>query len=220
MSLILYYHPLASFCHKALIALYEHDVEFAKRLINLGEEADRTELQAIWPIGKFPVIRDHARNKCVPESSTIIEYIDHFYPGQVRLIPDDWEEALEVRQWDRFFDNYVQVPMQQIVADRFHSAGGDLTQERALLWSAYRMIETQMATRTWIAGQEFGMADCAAAPALFYAVTLVPFPEGATHLRAYFDRLMERPSVQRVIDEAKPYFAMYPFAEAIQKRFR
>lgn len=220
MSLTLYFHPLSSFCHKALIALYELNIEFEKRVIDLGNDADRAELQALWPIGKFPVLRDHARQKVVPESSVIIEYLDRIHPGQAQLIPEDRENALEVRLWDRFFDLHVQVPMQKIVADRMNAANGDLTRERAALTTAYGMLERQLAARTWVASPAFSMADCAAAPALFYASTLVPFPDDYQHLSAYFDRLVQRTSVKRVIDEARPWFSWYPFAEAIPERFR
>lgn len=220
MAITLYYHPLASFCHKVLIGLYEHGTAFEKRLIDLGAAADRAELEAIWPIGKFPVIRDHARGRDVPESSTIIEYLDHFYPGDAPLLPPEWEAAHDVRLWDRFFDNHVQGPMQAIVLDRIKGSKGDMARERAALATAYRMIDERLAPRQWIAGDSFSMADCAAAPALFYAATLEPFPAGARHLAAYFERLVARPSVRRVLDEAKPYFPMYPFAEAIPARFR
>lgn len=220
MAITLYYHPLASFCHKVLIALYEHGIDFEKRLIDLGDAADRAELEAIWPICKFPVIRDHARGRDVPESSTIIEYLEHFYPGAAPLLPPEWEAAHDVRLWDRFFDNYVQGPMQAIVLDRINGSKGDMARERAALGTAYRMIDERMAVRQWIAGDGFSMADCAAAPALFYAATLTPFPGDARHLSVYFERLIERPSVCRVLAEAKPYFSMYPFAEAIPARFR
>lgn len=220
MSLTLYFHPLSSFCHKALIALYELNIEFEKRVIDLGNDADRAELQALWPIGKFPVLRDHARQKVVPESSMIIEYLDRIHPGQAQLIPEDRETALEVRLWDRFFDLHVQVPMQKIVADRMNAANGDLTRERAALTTAYGMLERQLAARTWVASPAFSMADCAAAPALFYASTLVPFPDDYQHLSAYFDRLVQRPSVKRVIGEARPWFSWYPFVDAIPERFR
>ena len=220
MSLTLYYHPLASFCQKVLIALYENGTEFEKRIIDLGNEGDRAELQALWPFRKFPVIRDHARQRDVPETTVIIEYLDRFFAGERPLIPGDWDEALEVRLWDRLFDNYVQGPMTQIVYDRISSAEGDLTNQQATLATAYSMIDRHMASRTWVSGQHFTMADCAVAPALFYASTLQPFPDDFSHLRAYFDRLVERPSFERVIEEAKPYFSLYPFADAIPKQFR
>lgn len=219
MSLTLYYHPLASFCHKVLIALYENGTEFERRIIDLGDAADSAELQALWPIGKFPVIRDHAHQRNLPESSIIIEYLDRLYPGKHSLIPDDWDSALEVRLWDRFFDHYVQVPIQRIVSDRLHATNGDLTKERSTLETAYGMLDRRMASRIWVASPAFSMADCAAAPALFYASTLVPFPDDYGHLSAYFDRLVQRPSFQQVIDEARPWFSFYPFADAIEQRF-
>lgn len=219
MSLTLYYHPLSSFCHKVLIALYENAVEFEKRIIDLANDADRADLQALWPIGKFPVIRDHARLRNVAETTIIIEYLDRFYPGEHPLVPNDWDTALEVRLWDRICDHYLQGPLQQIVFDRMCAANGDLTRERSTLQTAYGMFDRQIACRTWVASDDFSLADCAAAPALFYASTLEPFPDNHDHLKAYFDRLMNRPSVQRVIDEARPWFSLYPFAEAIPKRF-
>lgn len=221
MSLTLYYHPLASFCHKVLIALYENGTDFEPRIIDLADERERAELQALWPVGKFPVIHDHARGRSVPESSIVIEYLDHHFPGAQPLIPRDWHDALEVRLWDRFFDNYLQTPMQQIVIDRLRKAGADMSEQRATLATAYGMLERHLASgRTWMSTAGFSLADCAAAPALFYACTLVPFPPEAPHVAAYFERLIARPSVQRVLDEAKPYLQHYPFAEAIAPRFR
>jgi glutathione S-transferase len=220
MSLTLYYHPLSSFCHKALIALYESKCEFERRIIDLGNDADRAELQAIWPFFKFPVLRDHVRQRDVPETSLIIEYLDHFFKSAHPLLPSHWEDALEVRHWDRLFDNYVQTPMQKIVSDRIGGAHGDLISERATLNTAYGIIDRHMSSRTWVAGQNFSMADCAAAPALFYASTVQPFPQEASNLNAYFDRLTQRPSFQRVINEARPYFSLYPFADAIPRQFR
>ncbi|MCU6501439.1 glutathione S-transferase family protein [Rugamonas sp. A1-17] len=219
MSLTLYYHPLASFCHKVLIALYENATPFDKRLINLGEEGDRAELEAIWPLCKFPVLRDHERGRDVPETSVIIEYLDRYFPGPQDLIPADWEAALDVRLWDRFFDHYVQEPVQTIVGGHLSGMQCDQTKERTKLKTAYKMIEKRMATRRWMCGEAFSMADCAAAPALFYAATLLPFPEEYQQLNDYFERLVTRPSVQRVLDEAKPYFSMYPFVEDIPERF-
>jgi glutathione S-transferase len=220
MSLTLYYHPLASFCHKVLIALYEKGIEFDKRLINLADGVDRAELQAIWPLCKFPVIRDSSRGRELPETTVIIEYLDRSFAGSNPLIPEDWEEALDVRLWDRIFDNYVQVPMQRIVSDRMRGSKGDVSNERATLETAYAMIDQRMASRTWAAGWGFSMADCAAAPALFFAGAVQPFPARFGHMSAYFDRLADRPSFRRVIEEAKPYFSLFPFADDIPRRFR
>jgi glutathione S-transferase len=219
-ALRLYYHPLSSYCHKVLIALYENNVEFERRIIDFGNEADRAELHAIWPFNKFPVIRDQARKLDVAESTVIIEYLNHYFAGEQPLIPRDWEAAFEARFWDRVFDNYVQRPMQQIVGNRISGNHGDMVRERATLETAYGMVDRHMASRIWISGQNFSMADCAAAPALFYANTLLPFADGLPHLHAYFDRLTKRPSFARVLEEAKPYFSLYPFADTIPQRFR
>jgi glutathione S-transferase len=219
MELTLYYHPLASYCHKVLIVLYENDTAFEKRIIDLGDAAHRAELQALWSLCKFPVIRDHVRSSDVPEATVIIEYLDHFFTGKHLMLPSSFDEALQVRLWDRVFDNYVQGPMQEIVNDHLRKANGDMTAPRSLLDTTYAMIDEQMKGRSWVASEDFSMADCAAASALFYACTLQPFPDKCIHLKAYFERLMNRPSVQRVLEEAKPYFSFYPFKSAIAKRF-
>ena len=220
MSLSLYYHPLASYCHKVLIALYELGTPFEKRLIDLGDPDSRAELAAVWALAKFPVLRDHERQRDLPESSVIIEYLDHYYPGAAGLIPHDVDAALEVRLWDRFFDNHVQGPMQAIVADRLAGGTEKPQAQRQALAAAYGIIDQRMASRQWAGGDAFSMADCAAAPALFYALTLEPLPPALNHAGAYVERLMARPSVQRVLEEAKPWFHYYPFAEAIPQRFR
>jgi glutathione S-transferase len=220
MSLTLYYHPLSSFCHKVLIALYENGTEFEKHLTNLGDEQERAALRTLWPLCKFPVIRDHARNRNVAETSIIIEYLDKHFAGKQPLLPLDWDQALQVRLWDRVFDNYVQGPIQEIVNDRLRQTNLDLTHARTMLSTAYEMIDKQLASRQWIVGDEFSMADCAAAPALFYASTLVALPEALPQLRAYFERLMARPAYARVLEETKPYLHFYPFAAAVPQRFR
>lgn len=218
MPLTLYYHPLASYCHKVLIALYENDMAFEARIIDLGADNDRAELGALWPLCKFPVLRDHQRQLTMPESSIIIEYLDQFVT-QHRMIPGDFNDALTVRLWDRIFDNHVHAPMQEIVLDHLRGAKGDMGGPRATIRTAYALIDQHMASLPWAAGQGFSMADCAAAPALFYAHTLAPFSEQHVNLRTYFDKLMDRPSVQRVLAEARPYFPMYPFHSAIPARF-
>jgi glutathione S-transferase len=213
MSLTLHFHPLASYCHKALIALYENDTPFAPNLVNLGDESERAALLKLWPIGKFPVLCDDARDRTVPESTVIIEYLDRNYPGRTRLIPAEADLALQTRLRDRFYDLYVHEPMQKIVGDRIRPQGNKdphgVEEARARLRTAYRMIDQEMAPRTWAVGDAFSLADCAAAPALFYANEVQPF-EGYTNLAAYFDRLKGRPSYARVLKEAEPYFAMFP----------
>jgi glutathione S-transferase len=224
MALVLYFHPLASFCHKVLVALYENGTPFTGRTIDLMDEASRAAFFDVWPVGKMPVLRDEERDRTIPETTIIIEYLEQHYPGPEPLLPEDEPERLEARLWDRFYDLYVQTPMQKIVGDclRPHDArdATGVAEARANLKTAYAMVERQMADKSWAAGEDFGLADCAAAPALFYAGIVEPFPVGSTHLAAYFDRLMERPSVKRVIAEAQPYFPMFPFADAIPARFR
>lgn len=220
MSVTLFYHPLSSYCHKVLIALYETGTTFEPHLINLGSEADRTLLGSHWPLCKFPVLFDSESGRNIPESTSIIEYLALHHAGNSTLIPADPDRALDVRLWDRIFDNYIQTPMQQIVADRIGQTNTDLSRQRALIRSTWQIIDMQVASHTWAAGEHFTLADCAAAPALFYATTLEPFAPEQVHLGAYFDRLMSRPSVQRVLHEAKPYFSYYPFADAIPARFQ
>src|SRR5688500_5703835 len=107
MSLKLYFHPLSSFCQKALIALYENGTPFEPRIVDLADEASRAEFLEVWPIGQFPVLRDERRDRTIPESSIIIEYLDEHYPGRASLLPDDAELALQVRMQDRFYDLHV-----------------------------------------------------------------------------------------------------------------
>lgn len=219
MSLILHFHPLSSFCQKVLVALYENDTPFTPNLVDLGDATARAALQELWPIGKFPVLRDEARGETVPESSIIIEYLDRHYPGRTPLLPADAEAALRTRLADRFYDLYVQEPMQKIVGDRLRPADGKdpfgVAQARARLETAYGIIERDMAAmnaaaKTWATGETFTMADCAAAPALFYANMVMPFGAAHRNVAAYFARLMERPSYARAIREAQPYLDMFP----------
>jgi glutathione S-transferase len=214
MSLTLHYHPLSSFCWKALIALYENDIPFTPNSVNLGDAAERAALLKLWPIGKFPVLRDDARGETVPESSIIIEYLDRFYPGRTRFIPADPGTALQARLRDRFYDLYVHLPMQKAMGDRLRPADKrdphGVEEARVQLKTSYRMIEAQMAANTWAIGEAFSMADCAALPSLFYANMVEPF--GGTHqnVSAYFERLKARPSIARVMKQAEPYFGMVP----------
>ncbi|KRB11207.1 glutathione S-transferase family protein [Lysobacter sp. Root690] len=223
MSLSLYSHPLASFCHKVLIALYEQGTPFQAHLLDLGNPDAKAGFLDLWPVGKMPVLRDDARDRTVPETSVIIEYLDRHYPGPHPLLPADDDARLDVRLWDRFFDLYVHAPMQKFVSDHLHAAGDKdprgLADAQATLATAYAMIERQAAGRVWICGDDFSLADCAAAPALFYAAIVAPLPSQHPNLHAYYERLMDRPSVRRTIAEARPYFPMYPFNHLIPARF-
>ena len=214
MSLTLHFHPLSSFCWKALIALYENGVPFTPNLVDLGNPAERAALLKLWPIGKFPVLQDDARAEIVPESSVVIEYLDRHYPGRARLIPDDADRALQTRLRDRFYDLYVHLPMQKIMGDRLRPQGKQdphgVEEARAQLRTSYAVIEQQMARGAFAMGDDFSLADCAAAPALFYGSMVVPFGDGQQNLVAYFQRLKSRPSFARVLKEAEPYFNMVP----------
>ena len=207
MTLTLYYHPFSSFCQKVLVALYENGTAFEGRVIDLGDPASRAELEAVWPLAKFPVLRDEEAGVTVPESGLIIEYLAEHHSGPVPLVPADARAALQARIWDRFFDNYVDVPMQTamlplIFPDRPADKG--VEEARAALTRAYKVLDAKLAGEGWAAGDEFTIADCAAAPALFYSRLAVPFGEHS-NLAAYFERLTARPSFQRAVDEARPY---------------
>jgi glutathione S-transferase len=223
MTLVLYYHPLASFCHKVLIALYEAGTAFEPRFVDLADPGSSAEMLDRWPVGKFPVLWDAARNQAVPETSIIIEYLDAQYPGPVPLIPRDADAALQARLWDRFFDLYVHAQMQRIVLDTLRPEGArdphGVAEARAALDLAYHVIEQRMPEGGWAAGEAFSIADCAATPALFYALAVHPWGETHPRTDAYFERLLQRPSVQRVLDEARPYFHMFPYRDRLQARF-
>jgi glutathione S-transferase len=225
MGLKLYQHPLASFCHKVLIALYENATPFESIVVDFGDPRSKQDLLSAWPVGKIPVLHDEARNRVVPETSIIIEYLTEHHPGPIALLPKDPEQRLQARLWDRFFDCYVQFPLQKIVGDRIRPEGArdphGVDEAKAALVTAYDMIERQLQSGSgpWIVGDAFTIAECAAGPALFYAHTLVPFATEQQRLHAYFERLLERPSFARVLVEARPYFDNYPYREALPARF-
>jgi len=214
MSLTLHFHPLSSFCHKVLIALYENDTPFRPNIVNLQDETERAALCKLWPIGKFPVLEDHARDWSVSESSIIIEYLDQHFPGKSRLVPQDADLARQMRFRDRFFDLYIHLPMQKVVGDRLRQADQKdrygVEEARAQMRVALGMVDQAMAEKTWANGETFTMADCAAAPSLFYADKVMPFATTHPNAAAYLQRLMQRPSYARVLQEAEPYFRLFP----------
>ena len=212
MTLRLYYHPLSSFCQKALIALYETGAPFTPQIVDLRDEKDRAAFLKLWPIGKFPVLKDEARDRLVPESSIIIEYLAQHYSGKSALVPAD--AARQTRLRDRFFDLYVNTPMQKVVGDRMRPAdkkdpfGVDHAREQ--IRTAVGMLDQEIGSKTWVMGETFTMADCAAAPALFYANMVAPFMDTHKNVAAYFQRLAKRPSYARVQKEAEPYLNLVP----------
>jgi glutathione S-transferase len=214
MSLELYYHPLASYCWKVLIGLYENGTAFEGRVVNLADPKQAEMLAELSPFTKFPALQDRARNCTVTESTMIIEYLARHYPGSVALVARDPDAAFQVRQRDRFFDLYVHEPMQKIVGDIIRPEGKQdrygVELARATLAKAYDVLERELGTQPWAAGDTFSMADCAAAPALYYANRVAPF--GARHVRvaAYLKRLHDRPSFARVFEEAQPFMSMFP----------
>jgi glutathione S-transferase len=214
MPLKLYFHPLASFCHKALIALYENDVPFEPIVVDLADERSSAAFKAVWPMARMPVLRDETRNLTIAESTIVIEYLDRHYPGTTRFVPADGDLAWQTRMWDRIYDHYVQEPMQKIVTDRLRPDGQNdsfgVERARSQLGEIYELIERELAGKTWMMGNAFTLADCAAAPALFYANTVVPFGAAHERLPAYLERLMTRPSFARVLEEAAPYFRFFP----------
>jgi glutathione S-transferase len=215
MTLRLHYHPLSSFCWKVLIPLYENGTPFEPVMLNnLRDPDERAAFAAIWPLAKMPVLEDTARGEAVPETTIIIDYLDRHYPGPVRFVPEDMAAALETRFRDRLFDLYVQQPMQKIVGDRLRPKDRrdpfGVAEARQTLATAMGIVESAAEERQWAAGDEFGLADCAALPALFYADKVMPFGADYPNATALLERLKARPSVKRVLAEAEPWFQYFP----------
>jgi glutathione S-transferase len=214
MTLKLYFHPLSSYCQKALIALYETGTPFEPVMIDLFDEASAATLRRLWPMTKFPVLRDEAGNLTIPESSIIVEYLARHHPGAARLVPDDPELAREVRLRDRLFDFYVNDQVTKIVTDKLRPPGQSdafgVDEARRRLTTALDMLEQDMEARTWSVGESFSMADCAAAAPLNYANMVMPFSDTRRNVARYLDRLRQRPSFARVLTEVEPYMRLMP----------
>jgi len=206
----LYAHPFSSYCQKVLIALYENGTPFDYR--SLEDPRANEELAALWPMKRFPVMVDGGRT--ILEASLIIEHLDQAHRGPVRFVPDAPGAALEVRTMDRFFDNYVSTPQQKVVFNAIRpEAVRDpygVDEAKAMLETSYRWLDGVMANREWAAGDTFGLADCAAAPALFYADWTHPIPDDRPNVKAYRQRLLARPSFARAVDEARKYRPYFP----------
>jgi glutathione S-transferase len=212
MTLKLYAHPFSSYCQKVLIALYENETPFEFRMLAPDDRQAAAELEALWPMKKFPVLVDGGRT--VIETSIIIEHLQLHHPGPVRLVPEEPGAVLDVRFMDRFFDNYISTPQQKLVFDRIREPGKrdphGVAEARTMLETAYRWLDDAMQGRKWAAGDDFSLADCAAAPALFYADWSHPIDPAFANVRAYRRRLLARPSFARAVDEARPYRPLFP----------
>ena len=210
MTLQLYAHPFSSYCQKALIAFYENDIPFEMRLLDGGEAS--TELAALWSLKKFPVLVDGEHT--VLEASIIVEHLGLYHPGPVQLIPQDPRAALEVRMMDRVFDNYVGTPQQAVVANALRAPEDrdpvGVAAARSTLETAYAWLDKRMADREWAVGDSFSLADCAAAPHLFYADWTHRIDPAFKNVHAYRGRLLARPSFARAVDEARQYRSFFP----------
>jgi glutathione S-transferase len=210
MTIELFAHPFSSYCQKALVAFYENDIPFTYRM--LEDEGVGQELEQLWPMKRFPILRENGR--VVLEATIVIEYLQVHHPGPVRLIPEHPDLALEARMLDRFFDNYVMTPQGKFVFDALRAPEdrdpSGVEEARRMLDTSYAWLDERMRGRTWAAGEEFTLADCAAAPSLFYADWTRPIPREYGNLLSYRARLLQRPSFARAVDEARPYRHYFP----------
>ncbi len=212
MKPMLYAHPFSSYCQKVLIALYENSTPFEFKLLGPETPANFTELARMWPLQRFPVLVDAGQS--LMEASIIIEHMMLHHAGPVRLLPADAKVALDVRFMDRFFDNYVMTPMQRIVSDSRRTPdqrdAQTVADARTLLETAYSWLDARLQGRDWASGEAFSLADCAAAPSLFYADWVHPIGKRFTNVLVYRERLLSRPSFARVVNEARPYRHLFP----------
>ncbi len=218
MALKLYFHPLASFCHKVLIALYEKNIAFEPVIVDFGNPESAGGVPQGLADGQDAGAgrrRDGPESSPKPRSCWSIWSSE--FPQEPVLLPADPDDALQVRFWDRFYDFYVELPMQKIVTDWLRPEGSNDTfgveQAYVQLREAYGVIDGEMASREWAASNTFSIADCAAAPALFYANTVEPIGDSHGYAKAYLTRLMQRPSFSRALIEAEPYFKFFPMPQ-------
>lgn len=212
MSLALYGHPFSSYTQKALIALDESETPFEFRSLDPQSPENLEDWLRRWPLRKFPLLLDGERE--VVETSIIIEYLQIAHPGPRPMLPSDPMAALEVRFLDRFFDLHVMEAVQFAVDSKLGKLPGKSEEGLAMamerLERAYGWLEGHLAGRTWAAGDSFTLADCAAAPSLFYADWTYPIPDAYPVLRTYRARLLARPSVARAVDGGRPFRSYFP----------
>jgi glutathione S-transferase len=210
--LTIYGHPISSYTWKVLTTLYENGTPFESVTVDQNTYGD---FIAKWPMGKFPILLDSDRNQMVTETAVIIEYLDTYYPGRTRFIPTDIGAALEVRRWDRVFD-HLNNTMSKVATDSIRPEGQrdsyGVEEAKRIMRGIYTVIEAQLGDRAFIVGDSFTLADCAAAPALWYGVRNAPLDGEFPRIAAYLERLKERPSFARAVKESEPLFHMYPGA--------
>lgn len=208
--LTLYGHPISSYTWKVLAALYENDTPFAFVTVDQNTYAD---FIAKWPMGKFPILLD--RGRMITETSVIVEYLDAYYPGRTRLVPKDFDTALEVRRWDRVFD-HLNTTMSKIVVDNIRPEGQrdpyGVEEAKRIIGGIYTVIETQLGDRAFIVGDALTLADCSAAPSLWYAARNAPLDGAFPRIAAYLERLKAWPAFARAVKESEPLFHLYPGA--------
>lgn len=208
--LTIYGHPISSYTWKVLAALYENDTPFAFVTVDQNTYAD---FIAKWPMGKFPILLD--RGRMITETSVIVEYLDAYYPGRTRLVPKDFDTALEVRRWDRVFD-HLNTTMSKIVVDNIRPEGQrdpyGVEEAKRIIGGIYTVIETQLGDRAFIVGDALTLADCSAAPSLWYAARNAPLDGAFPRIAAYLERLKAWPAFARAVKESEPLFHLYPGA--------
>jgi glutathione S-transferase len=204
----LHYHPLSTYSQKTLMALYEKGFPFTPQILDITSADAREAYKKVYPLGKIPLLT--GEDQFIPESSIIIEYVDAHHDGKLRLIPADRDQARKARFYDRLMDNYVMEPVLTVFFDgRKPEAEREpkrVEAAKARLDTMYAMFDAHLAKNTWILGEAFTMPDCAAAGALGLAHMVYPYEKHA-NLRAYFGRLSERPTFQKVRAEVAPYIA-------------
>ncbi|MGL5116707.1 MAG: glutathione S-transferase family protein [Beijerinckiaceae bacterium] len=212
MSLSLYAHPFSSYCQKVLVALHENGTPFQLKFLSQDDPETGMEFATLWPVQHMPLLRDG--DVSVMESTIIIEHLQLFHPGPTRFLPDDPKAALRTRFMDRVFDSYVMAPMMRIVFDAIRQPEArdahGVADARSKLDKAYAWLNGELAGQTFAAGDTFGLADCAAAPSLFYADWVHPIAAEQSHLRAYRQRLLTRPSFAKCVEDARPYRNLFP----------
>lgn len=208
----LFGHPFSSYTWKALIPLYENDTPFTFRVIDQDHTENGQRLRVLSPQGKFPLLVEG--DVALFESSIIIEYLQNYHPGAITFIPDDFDAALQVRMLDRFFDHYVMNVAQNIVDDFLRQPVDRnaliVEQAQQRLERSYAWLEQRLQKMNYACGEEFTLADCAAAPSLFYADWLYEIDAKYPALRNYRSRLLARPSIKRCVDDARPYRGWFP----------